>query len=154
MNLSWTDSIFFYRTRKISISTLLFICKPSVGKPSCNHYKGPLIFPKRHNLRSPFPAKYTLCSYQPEAMFSSQVWGLGRLQAYYFSSGSRQSIWPDGHNLSKLIWRECSQWFQNKYHLNLHHWYQREKKTIFPHGTFIKKRCPSSSHCTGTVAAQ
>lgn len=50
MDLSWTDSLLFYQTRKRSISKLLFICKPSVVKPHCNHYKGSLNFPKQHSI--------------------------------------------------------------------------------------------------------
>lgn len=53
MGLGLTLS-FSTEQEKISICKLLFICKPHVVKPSCVHYKSPLIFPKRHNSRSPF----------------------------------------------------------------------------------------------------
>lgn len=42
MGLSALDSLLFYQTRKLSIFKLLFICKPSVVKPRCNQFMGPL----------------------------------------------------------------------------------------------------------------
>lgn len=69
------------------------ICKPSVVKPNCNNYKGPLIFPEWHNLRSLFWENYTLCCSQSNVHHPATC--RGRLQAY---STSLASIWHNDHD--------------------------------------------------------
>lgn len=106
------------------------ICKPSVVKPSCNGYKGALIFPEWHNLRSLFWENYTLCYSQSNVHHPGNV-SRKTPQAY---SVSPASISHDNHLSNRILMvKIISKIISFKIRI-----IGIKGKKSFPQGTFIK----------------